>query len=163
MRHDGVKSIAVGGMMAALAVVIMCLGGIIPIATYICPMLCALILSVVLRICGRRIAWTWYVAVSVLTLLLGPDKEAAIVFVFLGYYPIIKPWIDRRKASFLWKLALFNIMIGLMYGLMIYLFQLEQVVQDFQGVGFVLTGITLFLGNVVLFMLDLVLGRLARK
>ena len=75
--------------MAALAVVIMCMGGIIPMATYVCPMLCSLLLAVVLRLTGRRIAWAWYAAVSLLSLLLGPDKEAAAVFVFLGYYPII--------------------------------------------------------------------------
>ena len=59
-----------------------------------CPMLCAMLLAVVLRLTGRRIAWAWYAAVAVLSLLLGPDKEAAAVFLFLGYSPIIKPWID---------------------------------------------------------------------
>lgn len=149
--------------MAALAVVIMCLGGIIPIATYICPMLCALLLAVVLKFTGRRIAWAWYAAVSLLSLLLGPDKEAAAVFVFLGYYPIIKPWLDKRKLSALWKLALFNGMILILYALLIWLFQMEQVILEFQELGAVLTGVTLILGNVVLFMLDMLLGRLGGR
>ena len=149
--------------MAALAVVIMCLGGIIPIATYICPMLCALLLAVVLKFTGRRIAWAWYAAVSLLSLLLGPDKEAAAVFVFLGYYPIIKPWLDKRKLSALWKLALFNGMILMLYALLIWLFKMEQVILEFQELGAVLTGVTLILGNVVLFMLDMLLGRLGSR
>ena len=149
--------------MAALAVVIMCLGGIIPVATYICPMLCAILLSVVLSLTGRRIAWTWYVAVSLLSLLLGPDKEAAAVFVFLGYYPIIKPWMDRRKLSVLWKFTFFNAMILSLYALLIWLFQMEQVVREFQELGMVLTAVTLLMGNVVLFMLDVLLSRLGKR
>lgn len=148
--------------MAALAVVIMCMGGIIPAATYVCAMLCALLLSVVLRLTGRRIAWTWYVAVSVLSLLLGPDKEAAAVFLFLGYYPLVKPWVDRRKVPFLWKLAIFNVSIGVLYTLLIYLFRLEQVMQDFSEMGLAVAAVTLLLGNVTLFMLDTLLGRVGR-
>ena len=149
--------------MAALAVVIMCLGGIIPIATYVCPMLCAIILSFVLAITGKRIAWAWYVAVSILSLLLGPDKEAAAVFVFLGYYPIIKPWLDRRKVPVLWKLAVFNGAILVLYSLLIYLFRMDQVIQEFRELGTVLTLVTLFMGNGVLFMLDMLLGRLGKR
>lgn len=160
MVRNSAKSVALGGVMAALAVVIMCLGGIIPLATYVCPVLCAMILALVFQLTDRRIAWTWYVAVSLLSLLLGPDKEAAAVFVFLGYYPIIKPWIDKRKVPFLWKLVVFDLSIGTMYALLIYLFRLEQVIRDFSDFGMVLTVITLLLGNVMLFMLDFLLKRI---
>ena len=149
--------------MAALAVVIMCMGGIIPVATYVCPMLCALLLAVVLRLTGRRIAWAWYAAVSVLSLLLGPDKEAAAVFVFLGYYPILKPWLDGRKVPIFWKLAVFNLSIGTLYALLLYLFRLEQVVRDFSEFGLVMTLVVLLLGNVTLFLLDLLLGRIGGR
>lgn len=154
---------ALGGVLAALAVVIMCLGGIIPVATYVCPMLCSVLLTFVLGSCGKRIAWAWYAAVSILTLLLGPDKEAAIVFVFLGHYPIIKPWVDSRRLQLFWKLLIFNGSIAIMYSMMIWLFRLEQVVLEFQGLGVVLTLITLLMGNVALFMLDILLGRLGGR
>ena len=61
---------ALGGVMAALAVVIMSMGTLIPIATYSCPVLCALLLQLVLKTCGSRIAWAWYGAVTILSLLL---------------------------------------------------------------------------------------------
>lgn len=163
MGRNGAKSVALGGVMAALAVVIMCMGGIIPLATYVCPMLCAVLLAAVLRLTGRRIAWAWYGAVSLLSLLLGPDKEAAAVFVFLGYYPIIKPWIDRRKVPFLWKITVFNLSIFVMYALLLYLFKLDQVVREFSEFGLVLTLITLLLGNVTLFLLDVLLSRIGRR
>jgi hypothetical protein len=163
MRRNSAKQIALGGVMAALAVVIMCLGGLIPVATYVCPMLCAVLLMIVLSQTGKKIAWAWYGAVAVLSLLLGPDKEAAAVFVFLGYYPIIKPWLDQRKLAFLWKLVLFNVAIFAMYGMLIYLFGLTDLASDFQEAGMILTAITLVLGNATLFILDALLTLLAKR
>ena len=49
-------SVALGGLLGALAVVIMGLGTLVPIATYVCPMACIVLTQVVLKICGRRIA-----------------------------------------------------------------------------------------------------------
>ena len=154
---------ALGGMMAALALVVMCLGGMIPLATYVCPMFCAVLLMVVMKLAGSRVAWAWYGAVSILSLLLGPDKEAAAVFVFLGYYPILKPWLDRRKLAILWKLVLFNAAIFAMYSLLIYVFGLADLASEFKELGMVLTIVTLVLGNITLFMLDILLTLLEKR
>lgn len=155
---------ALGGVLAALAVVIMSMGTLIPVATYVCPMLCAILLKLVLNTCGKRTAWAWYGAVSLLSLLMAPDKEAAAVFVFIGYYPIVKPALDRKKFPWLWKGLLFNAAILVMYWLLMHLFGLEQVAEDFEGMGIVLTLVTLALGNLVFFMLDRLLGmRLKRR
>ena len=110
-KRTPAANIALGGILAALAVILMSMGTLIPVATYVCPMLCALALQVVLKICGSRIAWAWYGAVTLLSLLLAPDKEAAAVFLALGYYPIVKPKLDRRKTKWLWKALLFNAVI----------------------------------------------------
>lgn len=157
-------AMALGGVLAALAVVIMSMGTLIPVATYVCPMLCAILLKLVLNTCGKRTAWAWYGAVSLLSLLMAPDKEAAAVFVFIGYYPIVKPALDRKKFPWLWKGLLFNAAILVMYWLLMHLFGLEQVAEDFEGMGIVLTLVTLALGNLVFFMLDRLLGmRLKRR
>ena len=162
MRNNQAKAIATGGMLAALAMVVMCLGGLIPIATYVCPMLCALVLQFVLRLCGKRIAWAWYIAVAILSLLLAPDKKAAVIFVFLGYYPIIKPWLDALRLSWLFKLIFFNGMILAAYAVLIYVLGLTAVLEELAALGTVMTGITLLMGNVVLFMLDFVLAKIHR-
>lgn len=157
-------AMALGGVLAALAVVIMSMGTLIPVATYVCPMLCAILLKLVLNACGKRTAWAWYGAVSLLSVLMAPDKEAAAVFVFIGYYPIVKPALDKRKFPWLWKGLLFNAAILIMYWLLMHLFGLEQVAEDFEGMGIVLTLVTLALGNLVFFMLDRLLGmRLKRR
>ena len=83
-------------MLAAAAVVLMSIGTIIPIATYAAPVLCMMVGQMVLKLCGSRIAWAWYGAVTVLSLLLAPDKEAAAVFAVLGYYPVVKPKLEKK-------------------------------------------------------------------
>lgn len=163
MRHNSARNVALGGVMAALALVVMCLGGLIPLATYVCPMFCVVLLMVVLKTTGSRVAWAWYGAVAILSMLLGPDKEAAAVFVFLGYYPIIKPWMDRRKLAFVWKLVLFNAAILVMYTLLIHVFGLAEVAEEFEELGTVLVVVTLVLGNATLFVLDMLLTVLGKR
>ena len=150
--------VALGGVLAALAVVIMGMGTLIPVATYVCPMLCALVLEFVRKSCGARIAWAWYGAVAILSLLLAPDKEAAAVFVFLGYYPIVKPKLDRTKGSWIWKLLLFNCVTIIMYWLLMHLFGLEQLVREFAQMGTAMTAVLLLLGNVTFVLLDRLLS-----
>ncbi len=159
MRKSGAKEIALGGMLAALAVVIMSFGGMIPSATFVCPMMCCLLLEVVRRVCGKRVAWAWYGAVAILGLLMSPDKEAAAVFVFLGYYPIVRQKLEKFRLRWLWKLVYFNIVILLMYWLLINLLGMAQLAEDWRELGTVMTIVMLLLGNVTFFMLDMVLGR----
>ncbi len=149
---------ALGGVMASLAVVIMSLGGLIPVATFVCPMLCMLLITVIFRRCGSRIAWAWYGAVAILSLLIGPDKEAAAVFAALGYYPIIKPFFDSKKLKWAMKVVYFNVVILALYWLLLHLFGLAQLVEEFAEMGFWMTLVTLLLGNVTFIMLDRLLG-----
>lgn len=150
---------ALGGVMAALAVIIMGLGGLIPVATYVCPVLCMLLLSVVLQVCGYTVAWGWYGAVAILSLLMGPDKEAAAVFLFLGYYPILKPKLDKKKGKWLWKGLLFNASILTMYWLMIHLLGITQVVEEFRELGIAMLILMLLMGNLLFFLVDKALSR----
>ena len=162
MGRNSAKEIALGGVFAALAIVIMCLGGLIPVATFVCPMLCMLILQLIRKLCGNRIVWAWYGCVAILSVLLGPDKEAAAIFAFLGYYPIIKPKMDKWKIPWLWKGIYFNAVILLLYQLLIYLFGMDALVEEYAALGTALTVVLLILGNVVFFLLDMVLGRRMR-
>ncbi len=158
------KDMALGGVMAALAVVLMCMGGLIPLATYVCPAMSMLILKLVLLRCGSRVGWAWYGTVALLGLLLGPDKEAAAVFLFLGCYPILKPHLDRLKLRWLWKLLLFNTVVLVMYWLLMNLFGMAQLAAEFEEMGVILTVVTLLLGNVTFVLLDRLLGlRLVRR
>ena len=157
-KRTPASSIALGGILAALAVVIMSMGTLIPVATYVCPMLCALLLKLVMNACGRRIAWAWYGAVAILSLLMAPDKEAAAVFVFIGYYPVVKPSLDKKKLPWLWKGLLFNAAILSMYWLLMHLMGMDAIAAEFEELGIAMTAVLLVLGNVTFFLLDRLLG-----
>lgn len=158
-KRTPAANIALGGVLAALAVVIMCMGTLIPVATYVCPMLCALLLHLILNICGQRIAWGWYGAVGILSLLMAPDKEAAAVFLALGYYPILKPKFDRTKGRLLRKLLFFNVVIWITYWLLMHIFGVDQIAKEFSEMGVFLTAVMLVLGNVTFFLMDRLLER----
>lgn len=161
-RSSPARSVALGGVMAALALVIMNLGSLIPVATYVCPMLCMLILAIVCRLCGSRIGWAWYGAVAILSVLMAPDKEAAAVFVFLGFYPIVKPRFDRLRFPLIPKLLLFNVLILTMYALLIRLMGMEQIAAEFAEMGQILTIVMLLMGNLIFALLDFALNRFSR-
>ena len=117
----------------------------------------------VTQTCGRRIAWAWYGAVAILSCLLCPDVEASALFVFLGYYPIVKGRLDRirlRPLRWLSKLAVFVVGCGLMYAVLIFLLSMEEIVAAVpQEAPWVLaTG--LGLGVLTFFLTDLLLTRL---
>ena len=154
---------ALGGVLAALAVAVMSLGTLIPIMTYVCPMACVLLLETVRVTCGQRVAWAWYGAVAILGLLLCPDKEAAALFLFLGYYPLIKPKLDGKKLSWLFKGVLFNGSIGLMYFLLLRILGMEALSEEFREMGALMLAILLILGNVTFFLLDRVLSKFHQK
>ena len=163
MRNKLAKSIALGGVLAALAVVIMLLGGLIPIATYVCPMLCMILCYFVDRACGKKIAWAWYGAVSILALIFAPDKESAAVFVFLGYYPIIKLWLEKFKLGIFLKLVYFNISIGVLYYLLITIMGMQDIMSEFMEFGYIGLAITIVLGNLVFYLTDIVLNLVSKR
>lgn len=160
---NNTKRLALSGLLAATAMVIMCLGGMIPLATYVCPVLCIMVQYIVLRCCGKRFAWIWYVAVAILSLLLSPDKEAAAVFAMLGYYPMVKPFLDKSRLAMLWKLLLFNAVIALLYGLLLRLLGLDQLAAEPEEFGAIGLVILLILGNAVFFLVDRVLTMMGKK
>ena len=155
--------VALGGILAALAVVVMMLGGFIPVATYISPMLCAVLLLFIKNLCGTKIGWTWYFLVCLLSLLFSPDKEAAGVFVALGYYPMIQSLFEKSKLSFLWKILYFNLSSGILYLLLMYLFGMEQLLLEFQELGIIGLIVILLLGNISFVLLDKLLHLVKMK
>ena len=146
------RDLALCGVLCALAVAIMAMGTILPAATYCCPVLASMTLVPVLILCGERLGWAMFAASAILSLLLAPDKEAAAIFLALGYYPIIKPKLDRkpkprRIAS---KLLLFNAAV---YGALLFIFRLDALREELFSMGLWLS-LTLILGGNVIFWLD---------
>ncbi|MFQ8600032.1 MAG: hypothetical protein ACLSAP_05215 [Oscillospiraceae bacterium] len=90
---------ALGGMMTALGVLFMFLTGLFPLADYALPALAGILTVVVVIEISDKTACAVYAAISILSLLVVPRLEAKLVFiVFLGYYPIVKAYLERIKS-----------------------------------------------------------------
>lgn len=157
------RKAALCGMMAALSVVILCLGGLVPLATFACPMLAMLCLVPAVCEYGQGAALLLYGAAAILSLLLCPDKEIAFLYAFLGWYPPVRAWLDRipRAVRWLVKCGLFTATVLVMYTLILRLFRLEAVVDEFSEYSTAMTAALLALGNVVFLAFDQVLARMA--
>lgn len=150
------RQMALGGMMTALSVVIMSLGSLIPVNTYLCPVLCILVNRTVLERCGKRIGWCYYLSVMVLSLLLAPDREAALVYAFLGYYPMIRPWFQRLgPLALAVKLVFFTLAGALSYAVLLLVMGAGAAMAD----GWLLTAVTVLLWDVLFLLVDRLLGR----
>jgi len=155
-------------MIAALSVIVLTWGSLIPFSTFTCPMLAILCLIPVVCEYGTGAALLLYAAVSVLSLLLCPDKEIALLYVFLGWYPSVQPGLSSipKFPSVVIKCGLFSLSMTVMYAMILYLFQLKAVVEEFAEYSTIIVVGMLALGNVTFLLYDKVLvnfSRLYRK
>lgn len=158
------RELALCGMITALSVVLMCLGGVMPFAVYACPVLASCALLVLREECRPAYAWCCWIAASLLALLLDPDKEAASLYLFLGYYPLLQPKLETIRPLLLrWlvKLALAAVAIGAMYAVLIYVFCLTAVAEELAETTVWLLWLTLALGLAVFVVYDILLRRFA--
>ena len=157
MMKNASRRMALCGMMCALAVVVMSLGGMIPMATFCCPAFAGLTLVPLVVDCGKKMALGAWIAVAFLSLILCPDKEAALLFAFLGHYPVVKWRLDMIKQKWPRRLAKFLVLdgcIGLLYIAIFFVLRMDQIMADYKDA----TAITLFLlfllGNFTLALYD---------
>lgn len=162
MKKTPAYRVALCGILGALAVVLMMLGGTVPVAVYCCPLLACLLLVPLLELFSGKICLGWYAVVSVLSLLLCPDKETALVFTFLGWYPIARSTLNRlpKLPRIVAKLLIFNTAVVAMYALMIYVFQMQAVVEEFRTTGLPLLIVMAVLANAAFIVLDILLERM---
>ncbi len=153
---------ALGGIVAALSVVTMFLTAVIPTLTYALPAVAGVLLVVMVIDVGKKWAFGVYAAVSLLSLLVLPDKEAAVMYVFFfGHYPIFKAILEGRlHGVWLWvlKFLLFNVSVVAAYLVIIYVFRIPF--DDMEDYGKWAVWALLGLGNVVFVIYDIAISRL---
>lgn len=133
-RRQSTK-IAFCGLIVALSVTLMLAGGLIPVATYCAPLYAGILLLPILLEYGKKTAWTAYAAIALVSLMLCPDKEAAIFFLFFGHYTALKCELDRCKAKPLrlaLKLLVYNGLLLVMYAMMAYVLGMREVLAEFR-------------------------------
>ena len=113
--------------------------------------------------CGAKAAWLLYVAAALLSLFLCADKEAAVLFLALGYYPLVHKALEAVKPRALvivCKLALFNIAVCAVYALLLFVLVSEALRAEFHETTRIMQLVLLAAGNLVFLLYDLVLRRL---
>jgi len=129
------------GMMTALGTALMLCGGLIPIATYCAPLMAGIIILAVMIEYGVKWGWMIWGCTGLLSLLLGADKEAAFFYIFFGYYPLIKPWMEKVKPDIfklIVKALYFMLMAAIMYGLLCFVLHMQAILEEFAGAGMAL-------------------------
>lgn len=162
-RKSKASVIALCGVLAALGVCLLFLGGAVPIASITCPMLASLVLIPVYAETGERWGLLWFITTALLGILLTAEKEAAILFVFFGYYPILKRRIGHlpgKPLRWLVKLLYVNAATFAAYTLMIFVFRLEEVSAEFEKARTWMLAAMLLLANVSFILYDLLIDRL---
>ena len=154
--------VSMGGIVAALSLVLMFLTSVIPFGTYAFPTFAGILLVLLVFNLGYGYAAAVYVVTAVLSFLLITDKEAALYYtVFLGYYPIVKGLIERinqKWLQYLIKFALFNVCMIAAFYIGITLLSIPQ--ESFNLFGVYLPWVFLLIGNIFFFIYDLCITRL---
>lgn len=165
-RGNGKKSgrIALCGLFAALSLCTMLMGSILPASTFSAPAFAGIFLVAVAVEYGMRTGFLLYAAVGLLSMLLVPDKEMALIFIFfLGFYPLVKAYLEKIRfpaLRFAAKLMLFNVCILAMYSLILLVFPIPALQQEFSSMSGKALAILLLAGNVTFFVYDLAVARM---
>ncbi len=162
-RRKKTAVLALCGVLAGLAAAVMFLGGVLPFASIACPILASLVLLPVYSETGFRWGFVWYLAVALLALFVAPDKEAAMLFAVFGVYPILHKLFGRlpfKPLRWLAKLLYLNAGVVAAYCLMIFVFQLQNVTEEFAEMKLFMFGALLLMANISFLLYDLLLDRL---
>lgn len=90
------RTIAQGGLFAGASIVLLCLASILGVASYCAAMLAGFIPAVFFLKGKPMVGRMVYSATAILSVLVVPDKEVAIVYsLFFGLYTVLKYEIER--------------------------------------------------------------------
>lgn len=154
---------ALGGIVAALGIVIMLATYLSPLLVYTVPPFTGIMLIIILEEIDLKWAFGTYAAIGLLSLFLIADKESAIYFVmFFGYYPILREYLrsklKSRKLIFLIGLFIFNLSMGAAVLLCAYVFHIDYSELSNGGVWFLVLFAVLL--NIVYAVFDFLVEKL---
>ena len=154
--------VALGGVIAAVSLVLMIISGITISLEYAIPMITGALLMVLVVEFSKGFASVIYIAVSILSLLILGNKEPAVMYLmFFGYYPIIKSILEKHlKKISCWivKYLVFNLSMVASYFVVTKIFMIPF--DDMDSFGKFGLLLLLFAGNVIFPLYDVLLTRL---
>lgn len=150
--------VALGGIVSALCLVTMFLSGIMPALYLVLPMIAGVLMMIIAIEVNTRWAMLTYLAVSILSMFITFDKEAALIFIMLfGHYPILRFYIQKielKPIRLIIKLIVFNACIISYFYITVYMFGLTQMLDEMNDYGKYGAVILLTIVNLILIMYD---------
>ncbi len=116
MKDMKTKKLAFSAIMCALGCIILYLGAIIEVIDMSMAAIASFIIVVCMIEIGGYIPTLVYVATSLLSFLLLPNKTVVLIYLlFFGFYPIAKKYIEKtgRILSPILKVVTFNLLLFL--------------------------------------------------
>lgn len=111
------KKIALNGILGALAVICLLLATVLPTNRLSFYALSSFFIAVSIIESGARAGWIFYLATSLLALIIVPDKLGIIPYaIFFGLYGLVKYYIeklDKIIIEYVLKFIYFNISAGI--------------------------------------------------
>lgn len=107
------KRLALGGILTALTLITLYAESVLPTSKLSLYALSSFFVSAIVIESGIKSAWAFYIASSMLALIIIPDKIAVIPYMaFFGVYGIVKFYIEKLQnliSEFILKIAYFNL------------------------------------------------------
>lgn len=93
---------ALGGICSAVCLLLMFSSSFLPMLDYTIPTFAGFMMVVMIVEVDKNWAIATYCAVSLLSIFVTPNYEATLLFIlFMGYYPILKYYLDQKKNRLL--------------------------------------------------------------
>lgn len=113
------RAITLGGILAALTVILLYAESVIPGGKLSLYALSSFFSAVMVIEGGIKTGWVFYLVTSLLAFIIVPDKPGLVpYFIFFGIYGIIKSYIERVGKiviEYILKILFFNICLALAY------------------------------------------------
>lgn len=124
-RHASIKRLTFCAMLVALGVIFLGIGALIEVLDISMAVIASICVIIPMIEYGKGTPWMVYAAISVLSLLLLPNKFPVALFaLFAGFYPILKEKLERKNTVIRWilKELIFNISLAIIVLLYFFLF-----------------------------------------
>lgn len=139
MKNKIAFKVALGGIISAVCLMAMFTSSFMPMLDYAIPTFAGFLMVVMIVETDKNWAIATYCAVSLLCPLITPNYQSSLLFIiFMGYYPILKYYLDKKKNKVLTciiKFGVFNLAIIIFYVIFQYLFTSEDMLEGLERFG----------------------------
>ena len=116
--HQRIRNLTVSAMLSALGTVLLAVGAFVEVLDLSAAVLASLLCVYAVIELPRAYPWMIWLATSLASLLLLPQKTPAMFYaLFAGFYPILKQYVERlpRLPQYLLKFLTLHASLGAFY------------------------------------------------